>query len=165
LLVTPAGVARALGAGIEAELMRTRLESLAALPDPVHRLLTQASTVLGRAEFVTSQGFLWVDDPEVRELLRTRRQSADLFVDPSPPGGLLIAAGVDLDRLARRCRALGVEVLVDGDVYRTRSTAPPRRVSVTPPPESGIATTRHVTGPRPGPRRASVAPSAAKRNG
>ncbi|HEX3597041.1 MAG TPA: hypothetical protein VHU80_18155 [Polyangiaceae bacterium] len=161
LLVTPSGVARALGAGIEAELMRARLESLAPLPDPVHRLLAQASTVLGRAEFVTSQGFLWVDDPEVRELLRTRRQSADLFVDPSPPGGLLIVAGVDLDRLARRCRALGVEVLVDGDVYRTRSTAPPRRASVTPPPESGAA-------PRPsriGTRRASTAPAAIKRNG
>jgi hypothetical protein len=165
LLVTPAGVARALGAGIEAELMRARLESLAPLPDPVHRLLAQASTVLGRAEFVTSQGFLWVDDPEVRELLRTRRQSADLFVDPSPPGGLLIAAGVDLDRLARRCRALGVEVLVDGDVYRTRSTAPPRRASVTPPPESGTAAARHSSTPRAGPRRASVAPPAVKRNG
>ena len=162
LLVTPAGVARALGAGIEAELMRARLESLAPLPDPVHRLLAQASTVLGRAEFVTSQGFLWVDDPEVRELLRTRRQSADLFVDPSPPGGLLIAAGVDLDRLARRCRALGVEVLVDGDVYRTRSTAPPRRASVTPPPESGAAPRASQ---RVGVRRASVAPAAIKRNG
>jgi hypothetical protein len=162
LLVTPAGVARALGAGIEAELMRTRLESLALLPDPVHRLLAQASTVLGRAEFVASQGFLWVDDPEVRELLRTRRQSADLFVDPSPPGGLLIAAGVDLDRLARRCRALGVEVLVEGDVYRTRSTAPPRRASVTPPPESGAAPRSTA---RLGVRRASVAPAAVKRNG
>jgi len=162
LLVTPAGVARALGAGIEAELMRTRLESLAPLPDPVHRLLAQASTVLGRAEFVPSQGFLWVDDPEVRELLRTRRQSADLFVDPSPPGGLLIAAGVDLDRLARRCRALGVEVLVEGDVYRTRSTAPPRRASVTPPPESGAAPRSTA---RLGVRRASVAPAAVKRNG
>jgi hypothetical protein len=162
LLVTPAGVARALGGGIEAELMRTRLESLAPLPDPVHRLLAQASTVLGRAEFVPSQGFLWVDDPEVRELLRTRRQSADLFVDPSPPGGLLIAAGVDLDRLARRCRALGVEVLVEGDVYRTRSTAPPRRASVTPPPESGAAPRSTA---RLGVRRASVAPAAVKRNG
>jgi hypothetical protein len=88
--------------------------------------LTQASTVIGRAEFVMTQGFLWVEDPEVRELLRTRRQSADLFVDPSPPAGLLLAIGVDLERVARRCRALGVEVLVDGDVYRTRSIPPGR---------------------------------------
>ena len=34
LLVTPQAVARALGSGIEAELMRTRLEALAPLPDP-----------------------------------------------------------------------------------------------------------------------------------
>jgi hypothetical protein len=165
LLVSQQSVARALGAGVDAELMRSRLAALGPLPDPVQRLLTQASTVLGRAEFVTSQGFLWVDDPEVRELLRSRRQTADLFVDPSPPGGLLIAAGVDLDRLGRRCRALGVEVLVDGEVYRTRSTAPPRRLSVTPSPESGATAARHASGTRPGPRRASVAPAAtAKRN-
>jgi hypothetical protein len=129
--------------------MQGRLAALCALPDPIQRLLTQASTVLGRAEFVGSQGFLWVDDPEIRELLRTRRQTADLFVDPSPPGGLLIAPGIDVERLSRRCRALGVEVLVDGEIYRSRSTAPPRRLSVTPAPESGIATARHVSGTRP----------------
>jgi hypothetical protein len=106
---------------------------------------------------------LWVDDPEIRELLRTRRQTADLFVDPSPPGGLLIASGVDLERLARRCRALGVEVLVEGEVYRSRSTAPPRRLSVTPAPETAGNGTRHVSGTRP--RRAPSAQMAAvKRN-
>jgi hypothetical protein len=165
-LVTPQGIARALGGGLDAEAIRSRLEALAPLPDPVARLLTQASAVLGRAEFVTSQGFLWVDDPEVRELLRSRRQTSELFVDPSPPGGLLIASGVDLDRLARRCRALGVEVLVDGDVYRTRSTAPPRRLSVAPAAESETGG-RHASGtrPRPGARRASSAQMAAlKRN-
>jgi hypothetical protein len=168
LLVTPQGVARALGGGLDADAIRGRLEAMAPLPDPVARLLTQASAVLGRAEYVTSQGFLWVDDPEVRELLRTRRQSSDLFVDPSPPGGLLIASGVDLDRLARRCRALGVEVLVDGDVYRTRSTAPPRRLSVAPAAEAETGGGRHASGtrPRPGTRRTSSAQMPAlKRNG
>jgi hypothetical protein len=69
-------------------------------------------------------GFLWVEDPEIRELLRTRRQTVDLFIDPSPPSGLLVAPGVDLERLARRCRTLGVEVVVDGEVYRTRTVSP-----------------------------------------
>jgi hypothetical protein len=121
ILITPQALSHALSAGFDGEIMRTRLEALAPLPDPIARTLTQASTVIGRAEYVMTQGFLWVEDPEVRELLRTRRQSADLFVDPSPPAGLLLAVGVDLERVARRCRALGVEVLVDGDVYRTRS--------------------------------------------
>jgi hypothetical protein len=170
LLVTPQAVARALGAGVEAEVMRSRLEALAPLPDPVQRLLTQVSVVLGRAELVSSQGFLWVDDPELRELLRTRRQTADLFVDPSPPGGLLIAAGVDVDRLARRCRALGVEVMVDGAVYRTRSTAPPRRISVPPGPELAVGgRTASGTRRRPGSSaqmQAQLAkPSGTKRNG
>ncbi|MEO6600919.1 MAG: hypothetical protein ABIQ16_13655 [Polyangiaceae bacterium] len=126
ILITPQALSHALSAGFDGEVMRTRLEVLAPLPDPIARTLTQASTVIGRAEFVMTQGFLWVEDPEVRELLRTRRQSADLFVDPSPPAGLLLAVGVDLERVARRCRALGVEVLVDGEVYRTRSIQPSR---------------------------------------
>jgi len=126
VLITPQSLAHALSAGFDGEVMRTRLEVLAPLPDPIARTLTQASTVIGRTEFVATQGFLWVEDPEVRELLRTRRQSADLFVDPSPPAGLLLAVGVDLERVARRCRALGVEVLVDGEVYRTRSMPPGR---------------------------------------
>src|SRR3954471_5577968 len=126
VLITPQALSHALSAGFDGEVMRARLEVLAALPDPIARALTQAGTVVGRAEFVMTQGFLWVEDPEVRELLRTRRQSADLFVDPSPPSGLLLAVGVDLERVARRCRALGVEVLVDGEVYRTRSIQPSR---------------------------------------
>jgi hypothetical protein len=126
ILITPQALSHALSAGFDGEVMRTRLEVLAPLPDPIARTLTQASTVIGRAEFVMTQGFLWVEDPEVRELLRTRRQSAELFVDPSPPSGLLLAAGVDLERVARRCRALGVEVLVDGEAYRTRSVPPGR---------------------------------------
>jgi hypothetical protein len=126
LHVTPQGIAHALSAGFEADVIRARIEQLAPLPDPIARLLTQASAVVGRGEFVATVGFLWVDDPEVRELLRTRRQTADLFIDPSPPAGLLVVAGADLDRVARRCRTLGVEIVVEGEVYRTRSVPPGR---------------------------------------
>jgi hypothetical protein len=129
LLVTPQAIAHALSAGFEADAIRARLEAVAPLPDPIARVLAQASAVIGRAEFVETQGFLWVEDNEIRELLRTRRQTADLFIDPSPPSGLLVTPGVDLDKLARRCRALGVELLVGGTPYRTRSTLPPGRAS------------------------------------
>jgi hypothetical protein len=118
--LTPQALALALSAGLDAGAIRSRLEAVAQLPDPIARQLVQASAVIGRAELVETQGFLWVEDPEVRELLRTRRQSADLFVDPSPPAGLLVAPGVDLDRLARRCRTLGVELMVDGEAYKAR---------------------------------------------
>ena len=126
VVVTQASLSKALGAGFEGDVISARLSAIAPLPDPIARLLVQASAVVGRTEFVPSEGFLWVEDPEVRELLRTRRQTADLFVDPSPPSGLLITAGVDIERLARRCRSLGVEVIVDGEVYRTHSQPPPR---------------------------------------
>jgi hypothetical protein len=126
VLITAQTLALALGAGFEADVIQARIEQVASLPDPIARTLAQASAVVGRAEFVMTAGFLWVEDPEVRELLRTRRQTQDLFVDPSPPAGLLLAPGIDLERLARRCRSLGVEVVVDGEVYRTRSIPPGR---------------------------------------
>jgi hypothetical protein len=74
---------------------------------------------------VPAGGFLWVDDANVRELLRTRRSTAELFLDPSPPGGLLVSAQVDLDRLARRCRTVGIEIVAEGQVVRARTMPPP----------------------------------------
>ncbi|MEZ4372670.1 MAG: hypothetical protein R3B07_17740 [Polyangiaceae bacterium] len=129
VIISPQSLSRALSAGFGIDVIGDRLRTIQSLPDPIERMLVQASAVLGRAEFVPCQGFLWVDDGELCEMLRSRRQTMDLFVDPSPPGGLLIAPGVDLERLAGRCRALGIEVVVEGNVYRTKSTAPPRRSS------------------------------------
>jgi hypothetical protein len=126
VLITAQTLALALGAGFEADVIQARIEQVATLPDPIARTLAQASAVVGRGEFVVTSGFLWVEDPEVRELLRTRRQTQDLFVDPSPPAGLLLVPGIDIERLARRCRSLGVEVVVEGEVYRTRSIPPGR---------------------------------------
>jgi hypothetical protein len=147
--ITQQTLSLALSAGLEPELIKTRLEVIAPLPDPIERLLVQASAVIGRGELVQTQGFLWVEDPEVREMLRTRRQTADLFVDPSPPAGLLLAPGVDADKLARRCRALGVEVLVEGEVHRTGSMAPPpRRSSSTKTEAVGSNGSRKPSGTR-----------------
>jgi hypothetical protein len=160
--ITPQALSLSLSAGYESDVIKTRLEAIAPLPDPIARLLVQASAVVGRAEFVPTQGFLWVEDPELRELLRTRRQTADLFVDPSPPAGLLIAAGVDVDRLARRCRALGIEVLVDGQVHRTRSMAPPGRSSSS---STLTAAGRKQSGTRTRARRSSSTSTPAKRSG
>ncbi len=138
LIVAPQTLARALSAGLEADVLRSRLETLSPLPDSLSRTLAQASVVVGRATWVAGAGFLWVEDANVRELLRTRRATQELFVNPSPPGGLLVAFGVDLDRLARRCRTVGIEILVDGQVVRARSIPPPggSSPSTRPPPPS-----------------------------
>jgi hypothetical protein len=129
LIVAPQTLARALSAGFEADSLRARIEAIAALPEGLSRTLQQASVVVGRGTFTATAGFLWVEDANVRELLRTRRATAELFVDPSPPGGLLVAAQVDMDRLARRCRSVGVEVVVEGQVVRARQGAAPPAVS------------------------------------
>jgi hypothetical protein len=130
LIVAPQTLARALSAGFEADALRQRIEALAPLPESLSRTLLQASIVVGRGTFVASSGFLWVEDHNVREMLRTRRPTAELFVDPSPPAGLIVAAGVDVERLSRRCRTIGVEILAEGQVIRARTMPPPR---MTPP--------------------------------
>jgi hypothetical protein len=135
LIVAPQTLARALSAGLEADVLRTRLEALAPLPEGLSKTLAQASVVVGRATYEAAAGFLWVEDGNVRELLRTRRPTQELFVDPSPTGGLLVAPGVDLDRLARRCRTVGVELLVEGQVVRARTMPPPAPSSA--PSKSG----------------------------
>ena len=138
-MLTVSSIARALSAGVEGDIVRSRIEAVAPLPDTISRILTQASVVVGRVSFVAASGFLWIEDPEIRELLRTRRPAAELFVDPSPPAGLLICPDTDMERLVRRCRALGVEVEAEGGTLRVRSNTPPpgsvRARSRTPMPK------------------------------
>ncbi|HEU4404238.1 MAG TPA: hypothetical protein VFS43_02955 [Polyangiaceae bacterium] len=124
LHVTAQTLSRAVAAGLDVELVRGRLAGLAPLPASLDALLSQAGAVLARVAYVPTGGFLWVDDPNVRELLRTRRGTVDLFLDPSPPGGLLLAPGVELDRVVRRCRALGVELTQQGQVIKARANTP-----------------------------------------
>ncbi len=133
LLMAPQTLARALSAGFDAEILRQRIEAVAPLPETLSRTLAQASIVVGRSSFVPSSGFLWVEDHNVRELLRTRRPTAELFIDPSPPAGLIVQAGVDLDRLARRCRTVGIEIVADGQLVRARP-GPMARLTPAPPP-------------------------------
>jgi hypothetical protein len=132
LIVAPQTLARALSAGLEAEILRSRIEALAPLPDTLSRLLAQASIVVGRATWVAAAGFLWVEDANVREMLRTRRPTQELFIDPSPPGGLLVVPATDIERLARRARTIGVEILVDGQILRARTVPPPGSKSIPP---------------------------------
>lgn len=149
LLLTPQAMAKALSAGYDSDALRTRIELVAPLPDTISRLLIQASTVIGRGQLVGASAFLWVDDPEVRELLRTRRPASELFVDPSPPGGLLLLPDVDPDRVVRRCRGLGVEVEADASVLRVRSAGPARTTPSSASRPSSNPTNRSGSTPPP----------------
>jgi hypothetical protein len=127
LSITSATLSRAVSIGLDSELIRNSFESIVPLPESLSRTLEQMSVIVGRVNYAPASGFVWCDDPNVREMLRTRRHTADLFVDPSPPGGLLVAEGKDLDWVARRCRTLGVELAFDGRLVCARSTTPPGR--------------------------------------
>jgi hypothetical protein len=150
VLLSPPSLARALSAGVDGDLVRARIEAIAPLPDTISRMLIQATAVIGRGSMVPCSGFLWIDDEEIRELLRTRRPAAELFLDPSPPAGLLIAPDIEIDRVIRRCRSLGVEIEADGGLLRTRSHAlhptplPGSSGARTPTPAEGLRTTSSV---------------------
>jgi hypothetical protein len=145
VILSPASLARALSAGLESDLLRARIEAVAPLPEGISRMLVQASVVIGKGTLVGASGFLWIEDTEIRELLRTRRPANELFVDPSPSGGLLIAPDVELDKLVRRCRALGVEIEVDGEALRARP-------ATMPPPEPGRGSGARARAKTPTPR-------------
>jgi hypothetical protein len=155
LVVAPQTLARALAVGLEADILKQRIEAIAPLPESLSRTLAQASVVVGRATYAPASAFLWIDDTSVRELLRTRRATAELFVDPSPSGGLLVHSTVDLDRLVRRCRTVGIEISADGEVVRARTLPPPggpvvpsRKSSLPPPPEASPSPTRRRSSQR-----------------
>jgi hypothetical protein len=146
LAISPAAVSRGLAAGISAADMRAHLESVVELSEELAGALDEAGTVVGRGSLAPASAFLWIEDPEVREMLRTMQPVSDLFVDPSPPTGLLVAFGVDPERLIRRCRALGVEITIEESLLRVRhSSMPPpkksetnrRRISWRPTPARG----------------------------
>jgi hypothetical protein len=155
LIVAPQTLARALSAGLEADVLRARIEALAPLPESLSRTLAQASVVVGRATWAGAAGFLWVEDGNVREMLRTRRPTQELFIDPSPPGGLLVAPGLDVERLARRCRTIGVEIMADGQIVRARTVPPPPSSRTMPPPSSKSPSTPRST---PSPPRSTPEP-------
>jgi hypothetical protein len=125
LIVAPQTLARAISAGHEADSLRQRIEFVAKLPESLSKTLAAASVVVGRGEFVPVAGFLWVEDANVRELLRTRRTTADMFVDPSPAGGLLVAANIEVEKLVRRARTVGIEITSAGQVLRAKTMPPP----------------------------------------
>jgi hypothetical protein len=77
--------------------------------------LLSANERLRDVEFVACSGFVWIDDPRLIEQVRQQRGLAALFVEPSPPGGLLVVPGVPWERLVRRCRAAGLELQRRGD--------------------------------------------------
>ncbi len=148
LSVSQAALTRGLTAGIPASQMRARLATLAPLSQELALALERAGTVVGRGTLAPVSAFLWVEDPDVREMLRTRPASAELFVDPSPPAGLLVAPGVDPDRLVRKCRALGVEIDVAEGVTRARTSS-------VPPPRKSETTRRRTVSWRPPPLRST----------
>ncbi len=135
IVITAPAIARALSAGIEPDVVKARIEAVAPLPEAISSTLAQASVLVGKATLAPASAFLWVDDGNVRELLRTRRTTADLFVDPSPTGGLLVALGVDADKVVRRCRGVGVEVSLESGQLQARavSGSMPRAGGSVPP--------------------------------
>ncbi len=121
LIISRAKVEHAVLAGGSPQLLREHLEALAPLSDEAERLLQSVAQARARVEYVAASGFVWVDDPALLDELRERRALAKLFVEPSPPGGLLVSPGVSAERLSLRLRRYGIELLSEGAGQRLRA--------------------------------------------
>jgi hypothetical protein len=139
LVLSPTAIARAIESGAMGDEIRDRIEAVASLPGSLSQILERASVMVGKGSLVLATAFLWVEDPDIRELLRTRKTTSELFVDPSPPAGLLVAPGVDLERLIRRCRGVGVEIesSISENAMRARALTPRPSPVAEPPSRSG----------------------------
>lgn len=125
--------------GTEKEAILARVAAIGTVSSELEMLLDDLTRPRQRLDFVEASGFLWVDEPELREQLRGRASTAALFIEPSPTGGLLLKPGVNLERLVRACRAIGIAVQREGERVTLARAASPQR----PGPK------------RPGPKRAS----------
>ncbi len=132
-VLTADAFARALAIGLVVATLLGRVETVGRVSEQLEALLSHAGEIRGRGTLVKASGFLWIADERVRTLLLSKRTTADCFLEPSPPGGLLVAPGVEFEKIARRSRALGIEVELDGQVLRARPTLPPMPETPRPP--------------------------------
>ena len=121
--ISSARIERLVLLGWERDELWSRLSALAEPPPEVAALIDQAVRCDARAEWVAASGFLWVDDARELARLVARKSLAELFIQPSPAGGLLLRSGVPIERVVRACRAIGIEVMSSGKRVRARARA------------------------------------------
>ena len=134
LIVAPQTLARALSAGLEADVLRARIEAIAPLPEALvaharagERRRRPRDLDPGRS------GLLWVEDANVREMLRTRRATQELFIDPSPPAGCSCwRASISIGSRAGAAPSASRSSSTARSCARARSR-PPSSKSVPPP--------------------------------
>ncbi len=113
LLLSSHLVEAKLSAGADPHELEQRISAVCPPSSQLADILFHAGERLQPVQFVPCSGFVWLDDPRLLQEVRSKRALAALFVEPSPPGGLLVAADVPWDRLVRRCRAAGIDVRRD----------------------------------------------------
>jgi hypothetical protein len=112
----------ALAGRTEADL-RAWLEPLGAWSTATQALVVDATRARNQLDFAPAAGFVWIEDSALREQLRTQPGLAGLFVDPSPQMGLLVRAGVSLERLVKACRSRSIALRLLDDAGSARLVA------------------------------------------
>ena len=135
LVASVEGFRRALRHGHSVESIRERLAELeggAGLAAVEHDGDGELADILAAAvgaydplPFSAAGGFLWVDDPALLGRLAQLPGLSTLLAPRSPPGGLLLAAGVTMDELEGALASLGVELAVADPPAAARPAARP----------------------------------------
>jgi len=109
--VTSDTVDRAVQRGVLLETVRDRLLELArSLDAGAERALDAAAKTRIPCELLPVAGFLLLDDERLRDALLADDAARELFVVPSPSGGLLVREGVTHARVSRAVRRNGGEI-------------------------------------------------------
>lgn len=109
--VTAETLERAVSRGVLLDTVRERLVALAGELDAgAERAIGSVARARVPCELVRASGFLVLSDERLRDALLADARARELFVVPSPPGGLLVRHDVAAARLGRAIHRLGGEL-------------------------------------------------------
>lgn len=123
-LVTEATLRRAIERGADLDEIAARLESIAgpfADDQPAQRAFESVRAGRILCTLVPASAFVAIADPALLAQLAADADAAELFVFPSPAGGLLVRDGVPLARVSRFLRRYGGEIAISDSPSKIRS--------------------------------------------
>lgn len=121
LAVTRESLQRALDVGVRGEHVRSLLGKLSrsGVPPTVNQLISDCLEKHGEAIVGSAGGYILSDDPAVIEQIRQQAKLEDFIKETIGDKGLILAPGVNFEKLARDLRALGLMPRVESGTVET----------------------------------------------
>ncbi|MCX7625601.1 MAG: helicase-associated domain-containing protein [Candidatus Sumerlaeaceae bacterium] len=121
LVVTRESLQRALDVGVRGEDVRNLLGRLSrsGVPPTVDQLITDILEKHGEAVLGSAGGYILSDDPSVIEQIRLQPKLQEFLKEVIGDKGLVLAPGVNIERVAKELRTLGLMPRVESGAVET----------------------------------------------